>query len=94
VSVATTSADRNPAFGLEQHGFDYIPEAERKMTLRDLAYVWVGTNAYLFFFSVGVIAFSLGLNVWQALVAVASATRCSRTSRSRRSPGCARACRP
>jgi len=70
VSVATTSADKNPAFGLEQHGFDYIPEAERKMTLRDLAYVWVGTNAYLFFFSVGVIAFSLGLNVWQALVAV------------------------
>jgi nucleobase:cation symporter-1, NCS1 family len=70
VSVATTSADKNPAFGLEQHGFDYIPEAERKMTLRDLAFVWVGTNAYLFFFSVGVISFSLGLNVWQALITV------------------------
>ncbi|MEN3279768.1 MAG: hypothetical protein V7607_908, partial [Solirubrobacteraceae bacterium] len=25
MSVATTSADKNPAFGLEQHGFDYIP---------------------------------------------------------------------
>ena len=64
------SDDRNPAFGLEQHGFDYIPEAERTMTLRDLAYVWVGANAYLFFFSVGVIAYGLGLTVWQALIAV------------------------
>jgi purine-cytosine permease-like protein len=70
VTAASTSADKNPAFGLEQHGFDYIPETERRMSLGDLAYVWVGTNAYLFFFSVGVIAFSLGLNVWQALVAV------------------------
>jgi NCS1 family nucleobase:cation symporter-1 len=70
VNATGTAVDKNPAFGLEEHGFDYIPEAERKMTLRDLAYVWVGTNAYLFFFSVGVIAFSLGLNVWQALVAV------------------------
>jgi NCS1 family nucleobase:cation symporter-1 len=70
VSVASTADDKNPAFGLELHGFDYIPESERKMTLRDLAGVWVGTNAYLFFFSVGVIAFGLGLNVWQALIAV------------------------
>jgi NCS1 family nucleobase:cation symporter-1 len=70
VSAVSTTADKNPAFGLEQHGFDYIPEAERKMSLRDLAYVWVGTNAYLFFFSVGVISFSLGLNVWQALITV------------------------
>ena len=62
--------DSNPTFGVEQHGFDFIPEAERKMTLRDLAYVWWGANAYLFFFSVGVIAFSLGLNVWEALLAV------------------------
>jgi NCS1 family nucleobase:cation symporter-1 len=70
VSAVSTTADKNPTFGLEQHGFDYIPETERKMSLRDLAYVWVGTNAYLFFFTVGVIAFSLGLNVWQALIAV------------------------
>ena len=62
--------DRNPAFGLEQHGFDFIPESERKMTLRELAYVWWGSNAYLFFFTVGVVAFSLGLNVWQSLLAV------------------------
>jgi nucleobase:cation symporter-1, NCS1 family len=64
------TADSNPTFGLEQHGFDFIPETERHMKLRDLVYVWVGANAYLFFFSVGVIAFGLGLNVWQALLSV------------------------
>jgi nucleobase:cation symporter-1, NCS1 family len=64
------SLDNNPAFGLEQHGFDFIPESERKMTMRDLVYVWVGANAYLFFFSVGVITYALGLNVWEALLSV------------------------
>lgn len=60
----------NPTFGVEQHGFDFIPESERNMKMRDLVYVWVGANAYLFFFSVGVIAFGLGLNVWESLLAV------------------------
>lgn len=64
------SPDSNPTFGLEQHGFDFIPESERNMKMRDLVGVWVGANAYLFFFSVGVIAFSLGLNIWEALLAV------------------------
>lgn len=63
-------ASTNQAFGVEQHGFDYIPESERGMKMRDLVYVWVGANAYLFFFSVGVIAFGLGLNIWQSLLAV------------------------
>jgi purine-cytosine permease-like protein len=64
------TAVSNPTFGLEQHGFDYIPESERSMKMRDLVYVWVGANAYLFFFSVGVIAFGLGLNVWESLASV------------------------
>ena len=42
--------------GLERRGFDHIPEAERSMTLRETGYFWVGTNANLFFVSVGVIA--------------------------------------
>ena len=40
------------------------------MTLPETAYFWVGANANLFFLSVGVIAFELGLGIWQALVAV------------------------
>jgi purine-cytosine permease-like protein len=60
--------------GLERRGFDHIPEAERSMTLRETGYFWVGTNANLFFVSVGVIAFELGLSVTEALVAVALGT--------------------
>lgn len=61
--------DGNRVFSVEQHGFDHIPEVDRKMTLRETAYFWVGTNANLFFVSVGAIAVSLGLSLWQALVA-------------------------
>jgi purine-cytosine permease-like protein len=55
---------------LERRGFDPIPDNERRMTVRDTAYFWVGANANLFFVSVGVIAVELGLAVWEALVAV------------------------
>jgi NCS1 family nucleobase:cation symporter-1 len=40
------------------------------MTLAETAFFWVGTNANLFFLSVGVVALELGLKVWEALVAV------------------------
>jgi purine-cytosine permease-like protein len=66
--------EANPVFGLERHGFDHIPEAERTMTMRETAYFWVGTNANLFFVAVGVIAFEAGLTVWQALIAVVLGT--------------------
>ena len=66
--------ESNPVFGIERRGFDHIPEDERTMTLRETAYFWVGTNANLYFVEVGVIAFGLGLSVWQALVAVVLGT--------------------
>jgi purine-cytosine permease-like protein len=44
------------------------------MTLAETAYFWVGTNANLFFLSVGVVAFELGLTVREALVAVVVGT--------------------
>ena len=44
------------------------------MTLRQTGYFWVGTNANLFFVSVGVIALGLGLSVVEALVAVVLGT--------------------
>jgi nucleobase:cation symporter-1, NCS1 family len=58
----------------ERRGFEHIPERERTMTLRETGYFWVGTNANLFFVSVGVIAFGLGLTPAEALVAVALGT--------------------
>lgn len=57
-------------FDVEQRGFDHIPDGERHMSIRDTAFFWVGTNANLFFVSVGVLALGFGLSVWQALVAV------------------------
>jgi hypothetical protein len=44
------------------------------MTLTATAYFWVGTNANLFFLSVGVVALDIGLDVWEALVAVVLGT--------------------
>jgi nucleobase:cation symporter-1, NCS1 family len=44
------------------------------MTLAETAYFWIGTNANLFFLSVGVVAVELGLDVWEALVAVVLGT--------------------
>jgi nucleobase:cation symporter-1, NCS1 family len=63
------NTDANPLFGVETHGFEHIPEADRTMTLRETKWFWVGTNANLFFVSVGAVAVSLGLSLWQALVA-------------------------
>jgi nucleobase:cation symporter-1, NCS1 family len=69
-TVATESIETNKAFSIEQHGFDYIPEAERNMTARETTWFWLGANANLFFVSVGAIALAIGLTVWQALIAV------------------------
>ena len=63
----TTGA--NPLFGVELHGFEHIPESDRTMTIRETRFMWVGTNANLFFVAVGALAVSLGLSLWQALLA-------------------------
>jgi purine-cytosine permease-like protein len=64
----------NPLFGVERRGFDHVPEPDRRMTLRQTAWFWVGANANLFFVTVGVIALEVGLEVWAALVAVVLGT--------------------
>ena len=75
-AAAAARGEGNPRFGLEQHGFDYIPEAERRLSLRDLGAFWVGTNLYFFNFVIGVIAFSFGLPLWQTLIAVLIGNLC------------------
>lgn len=59
----------NPVFGVELVGFEHIPESDQNMTFREARFFWVGTNANLFFVSVGAISVSLGLSLWQALLA-------------------------
>jgi nucleobase:cation symporter-1, NCS1 family len=66
----------NPVFGLETHGFDYIPESDRKMNLAELGWFWIAANANLFFVSVGVLGLALGLTVWQALLAALVGNAC------------------
>lgn len=66
---ATADTDGNRVFGIETHGFEHIPESERKMTLRETSLFWVGTNANLFFVSVGAVAVAMGLSLWEALLA-------------------------
>ncbi len=68
-SDATAPAG-NGRFELERHGFDFIPESGRTMTLTETGFFWLGANANLFFVTVGAIALGLGLTVWQALLAV------------------------
>lgn len=64
-----TQVDANKVFGVELYGFEHIPEADRKMTIQETRFFWVGTNANLFFVAVGAVAVSLGLSLWQALLA-------------------------
>ncbi len=59
----------NPVFGVEVRGFDHIPEPERNMTLRQVDWFWVGSNANLFFVIVGSLAVTTGLNLWWAVAA-------------------------
>jgi NCS1 family nucleobase:cation symporter-1 len=67
-NVATPQDDSRLA--LELHGYDFIPESERYLTLQKLFLFWVGANAYLIFFTYGTTAIILGLSLWQALVVI------------------------
>jgi NCS1 family nucleobase:cation symporter-1 len=58
------------SLAIEQHGYDFIPEKERYLTLRSLFLFWTGANAYILFFVYGTTAVVLGLSLWQALVVI------------------------
>lgn len=75
-AAAAARGDSNRRFGVEQHGFDFIPETDRRMSLRELGAFWTGTNLYFFNFIIGAIAFSFGLPVWQTLIAVLIGNLC------------------
>jgi NCS1 family nucleobase:cation symporter-1 len=60
----------NPVFGIETRGYEEVPVDSRKMQIRDIYYLWAGTNANLIFVTFGALAIVLGLNFWTAIAAV------------------------
>ncbi|HVB06334.1 MAG TPA: cytosine permease [Acidimicrobiales bacterium] len=63
--AATTGSDR--AFKVEQHGIDFIPEAERWAKPRDLFGMWAGASFQIEYFVYGVILMTFGLSFTQAV---------------------------
>ena len=74
MAEAARGAADNPVFGVEVHGIDYIPEAQRTMKLRELGEFWVGVSLYPFNFVIGPLAFSLGLPLWETLLIIVAGT--------------------
>jgi NCS1 family nucleobase:cation symporter-1 len=60
----------NPVFGIETRGYEEVPLESRKMQIKDIYYLWAGTNANLIFVTFGALAIVLGLNFWTAIAAV------------------------
>ena len=73
--IASTSSDDpatsggNAVFAVEMRGFDHIPETERNMTLASVGPMWLGADINLFTVSIGCVAVSMGLSLWQAILA-------------------------
>jgi purine-cytosine permease-like protein len=66
---AGEAAGQNAVFGVESRGFSHIPEDERNMSLNAIGPLWLGANINMFSVSIGCVAITLGLNLWQALAA-------------------------
>jgi nucleobase:cation symporter-1, NCS1 family len=56
--------------GIEVRGIEHIPDADRHGHPRELFSVWMTSNLTVLYIIFGGILISLGLNIWQALLAV------------------------
>ena len=65
-------AQSNEVFVVERRGFDHIPEAERNMTLPQVAWFWVANSLNLFSFALG--ALRWWWSGWAYMRAYGSAT--------------------
>ena len=52
---------------VEQHGIDEIPLSQRHGRPRDLFWMWLGTNANVFYVINGALLIAFGLNFLQSL---------------------------
>ena len=65
------STTQEPQAGtIEQRGIEAVPASERHGRPRDLFWMWLGTNANVFYIINGALLISLGLNFLQSLVII------------------------
>lgn len=62
-----SAAHDSQAGVVEQRGIELVPESERHGKPRDLFFMWLGTNANVFYIINGALLISLGLNFLQSL---------------------------
>jgi nucleobase:cation symporter-1, NCS1 family len=70
--VATTIESHDgslgdPAFRVEQHGIDYIPESERWATPRNIGALWAGSAVNVEYFIYGALLMGFGFSFYTAL---------------------------
>ena len=57
-----TKQETHTGTTIEQRGIDVVPANERRGRPRDLFFLWLGTNANLFYIINGALLISLGLS--------------------------------
>jgi NCS1 family nucleobase:cation symporter-1 len=60
----------DPAFRVEQHGIDFIPETERWATARNVGAMWGGVSVNVEYFIYGAILMTFGVSFGQALALI------------------------
>jgi NCS1 family nucleobase:cation symporter-1 len=69
VGVATVQPESDRRWHIEQHGINFIPEADRHGTARSLFWVFAAAGFTPFFLFGGAVLIAFGLSFWQALLA-------------------------
>lgn len=54
----------DPAFRVETHGIDFIPESERWATARNIGALWAGTSLNVEYFVYGALLINFGFSFW------------------------------
>jgi purine-cytosine permease-like protein len=60
----------DPAFHVEQHGIDFIPETERWATPRNIASMWAGSAVNVEYFVYGALLMGFGFSFWASVAII------------------------
>ncbi len=58
----------NRVLAVEQRGIEFVPESDRNMTTKQLGVFWGGSSLYPFNVLLGVLIYSLGLQLWLTIL--------------------------